>query len=79
MLFSPIEGTHVRVEEVLRFEADANEPFRESDIKEILNYRRAIIHVAKGSEERPFFLSMLKELQSIGRWRRMPEGLNIIL
>ena len=57
-----------RFEEVLRFEADPTEPIepsRESDIKEILNYRKAIVHAVKKIRERPFCLNLLRELHAI--------------
>jgi Fic family protein len=68
VLSSRIEGTQASMEEVLRFEADPNEPIeptRESDIKEILNYRMAIGHAKKRIKERPFCLNLLKELHAI--------------
>lgn len=68
VLSSRIEGTQASVEEVLRFEADPTEPIepsRESDIKEILNYRKAIAHAVKKIKERPFCLNLLKELHAI--------------
>jgi Fic family protein len=68
VLSSRIEGTQASMEEVLRFEADPHEPIeptRESDIKEILNYRVAIGHAKKKMKERPFCLNLLKELHAI--------------
>lgn len=68
VLSSRIEGTQASMEEVLRFEADPNEPIeptRESDIKEILNYRLAMVHAKKMMKERPFCINLLKELHTI--------------
>lgn len=67
VLSSKIEGTQATLGEVLRFEA-GDEPLEERkkfDIQEVLNYRRALRIAEKSIDERPFSLSLLRELHAV--------------
>lgn len=67
VLSSKIEGTQATLGEVFRFEA-GDEPIEENkrvDIQEILNYRTALRVAEKYIGERPFGLSLLRELHAI--------------
>lgn len=67
VLSSRIEGTQASMEEVLEYEADPIEQIESSkysDIKEIINYRKAISLAVQDLKERPFCLNMLKNLHS---------------
>lgn len=67
VLSSRIEGTQATFGEVLKFEA-GEEPEQESrklDIKEIINYRRALRHTETELRTRPFNLNLLRKLHAI--------------
>lgn len=67
VLSSRIEGTQATLGEVLKFEA-GEEPEQESrrlDIKEIINYRRALRRAEMELRTRPFNLNLLLELHAI--------------
>ena len=66
ILSSRIEGTVVSMTEVL--EHEAGEPFSEEkrgDIKEIVNYRRALLTAEEALRERPVTLSLIRELHAM--------------
>ncbi len=67
VLSSKIEGTQATLGEVLKFEA-GEEPEQESrrlDIREIMNYRKALHNAEEELKTRPFNLNLLLELHSI--------------
>lgn len=62
VLSSRIEGTQTSLEEVLEYEAgELAEPSREQDIREVLNYRRAMRNATEYLKKRPFCLDLLKK------------------
>jgi Fic family protein len=62
VLSSKIEGTQTSLEEVLEYEAgEIAEPSREEDIREVLNYRRAMRNATEYLKKRPFCLDLLKK------------------
>jgi len=66
VLSSKIEGTQATLEEVLKFEADPNrETEHYQDIREIINYRKAMAFAVAELEERPMSLNLLKRMHSI--------------
>jgi Fic family protein len=70
VLSSKIEGTQATFSEVYRLEAEEkyykDVPNKEADIKEIINYRKAITDSIDMLKNRPFIhLNMLKELHKI--------------
>jgi Fic family protein len=66
VLSSKIEGTITTLEEVLEFEVDPDIPTRkEVDIKEVLNYRRALFMAKDELKERPCCLNLIKDVQYI--------------
>ena len=64
VLSSRIEGTVVTLQEVLRFEAEPTQPTpREHDIREVLNYRRALAYAFKELlADKPVGLNFVKRL-----------------
>ena len=63
VLSSKIEGTHTSLEEVLEFEAGQEaEPHRKEDIREVLNYRRAMREAVDYMKQRPVCLDLLKKV-----------------
>jgi Fic family protein len=67
VLSSKIEGTQATFIEVLKFEA-GDKPRSESvgeDIREILNYRRALWQAESALKKRPFNLNLLRQLHEI--------------
>ncbi len=68
VLSSRIEGTQSSLEEVLEYEADPKEkvePEKYADIREIVNYRRAMGMAVEKLEKRPLCLNILKELHAV--------------
>jgi Fic family protein len=69
VLSSRIEGTQASLEDVLQEEAGItpkNIPDSlKSDIKEVLNYKKALIYGTEEIERRPLSLSLIKELHKI--------------
>jgi Fic family protein len=66
VLSSKIEGTQATVEEVLGYEAgQEQDEEKQRDIKEILNYRKALMLAKETVVERPIRLSMIRDLHRI--------------
>lgn len=67
VLSSRIEGTQATLGDVLKAEAgeQPDEPARQLDIVEILNYNRALDHAERELRSRPFSLNLLREMHSI--------------
>ena len=67
VLSSRIEGTVVTLQEVLQFEAEpTRQTSREYDIREVLNYRRALVYAfAELRQDRPVGLNFVKRLHWI--------------
>lgn len=66
VLSSRIEGTQATLGDVLKFEAgdEPKEKRQEEDIREIINYRRALAQAQKQLASRPFNLNLLKQLHA---------------
>jgi Fic family protein len=64
VISSRIEGTQATLVDVLKFEAgqEPNEPRRQEDIHEIINYRRALLQAEHELKRKPFNLNLLKDL-----------------
>jgi Fic family protein len=63
VLSSKIEGTQASLEEVLEYEADEEAtPERQQDIREVLNYRRAMGQAVGYLKRRPVCLDLLKKI-----------------
>lgn len=67
VLSSKIEGTQADFEDVLLFEAgeEPEEPARKEDVREILNYRKALNLSVSLMKERPFCLATLLKLHEV--------------
>jgi len=67
VLSSKIEGTQADFEDVLKFEAGESpaEPSRREDIREIINYRRALRLSENLLKNRPFCLNTLLKLHEV--------------
>lgn len=66
VLSSRIEGTQATLEEVLEFEASPERVAEKGeDIREIINYRRAVNKAIKSLEKRPLSLNLIKEIHSV--------------
>ncbi len=66
ILSSRIEGTIASLTEVLQYdESQKAEGHRENDLKEIVNYRSALIHAKQSIEQREISVSLIKELHAI--------------
>lgn len=66
VLSSRIEGTQATVEEVLEHEAGQEyDPNKEADIREVQNYRQALVLAAEQVRERPITLSLITSLHQI--------------
>lgn len=66
VLSSKIEGTQATLVEVLEHEAGNKfEDHKSSDIKEIINYRHALLIAEQSVCERPLSMSLMKELHAI--------------
>lgn len=65
---SKIEGTQATLQEVLEYEAaikSTEDNSKERDIREIINYRRAIRHAVKLLEKRPIGANFIKQLHAV--------------
>ena len=63
VLSSKIEGTQTSLEEVLEYDAAQEAaPERQDDLREVLNYRRAMGEAVKYLERRPVCLDLLKKI-----------------
>ncbi|MFN3961833.1 MAG: Fic family protein, partial [Fimbriimonadaceae bacterium] len=61
VLSSRIEGTQATLQEVLRFEADEDAPpEKRNDIREVLNYRRALRLAENEVRDRPISLNLIR-------------------
>lgn len=66
VLSSRIEGTQATVEEVLEHEAgETYDSEKQADIKEILNYRRALVLASESLADRPIRLSLVLQIHSL--------------
>ncbi len=65
VLSSKIEGTQATMQEVLEYEADPQETKRTQDIKEVLNYRKAMGKATQGLESIGFTLRLMKDMHEI--------------
>jgi Fic family protein len=66
VLSSRIEGTQATLGDVLKFEAGEEPPEiqRQEDIREIMNYRRALRQAEQALKQKPFNLNLLKDLHA---------------
>ena len=65
VLSSKIEGTQTSLEEVLEYDAvQKAAPDRQDDLREVLNYRRAMNEAVKYMEHRPVCLDLLKHIHN---------------
>ena len=65
VLSSRIEGTQASMAEVMEYEANPKEPiepFKQADIHEILNYRKAMGQAVQSLKKRPFCINLVKDL-----------------
>lgn len=62
VLSSKIEGTQATMQEVLEYEADPQETKRTEDIKEVLNYRRAMNQATSGLKSIGFTLRLMRDM-----------------
>jgi Fic family protein len=69
VLSSKIEGTVTTITEVLKFEAEGpateKSPEKEADIKEVLNYRKAMRHAVDALKELPLCKRIIKDAHRI--------------
>ena len=66
VLSSRIEGTQASLVEVLQHEAgEVYGDEKQWDIKEVINYRRALLMAEKALEERPISLQLIRELHAM--------------
>ncbi len=65
VLSSKIEGTQATMQEVLEYEADPQETKRTQDIKEVLNYRKAMTKATQGLEEIGFTLRLMRDMHKV--------------
>ncbi len=65
VLSSKIEGTQATMQEVLEYEADPQNSNRTQDIKEVLNYRRAMNKATRGLDEIGFTLRLMRDMHKI--------------
>ena len=65
VLSSRIEGTQATMQEVLEYEADPKDSERVQDIKEVLNYRRAMMSATGEMGRIGFTLRLLKNMHSV--------------
>jgi Fic family protein len=66
VLSSKIEGTQATLEEVLRFQANPQKEVKHyNDIREIINYRKAMGHAIHELDKRPLNLNLIKAMHSI--------------
>jgi Fic family protein len=66
VLSSRIEGTQATLGDVLKFEAGEKPPEiqRQEDIREIMNYRKALRQAETALKQKPFNLNLLKDLHA---------------
>jgi len=66
VLSSKIEGTHATLEEVLKFQANPQKEVKHyNDIREIINYRKAMAHAVEELDKKPLNLNLIKSMHSI--------------
>lgn len=66
VLSSKIEGTQATVDEVLEFEAGIDFGGEKAkDIQEILNYRKVLVLAAEALVDRPFTLSLVRQMHAV--------------
>jgi len=66
VLSSRIEGTQATLEDVLKYEADQlQKTSRKEDIKEVINYRKALHFAVAELNRRPLSLNLIKKTHSI--------------
>jgi Fic family protein len=66
VLSSRIEGTQATLEEVLEYEAAPKKnAYKEQDILEIINYRKALDHAVSYLKKKPISLNLIKEIHYI--------------
>lgn len=65
VLSSKIEGTQATMQEVLEYEADPQITQRTQDIKEVLNYRKAMNKATQGLESIGFTLRLMREMHEV--------------
>lgn len=66
VLSSKIEGTQATLEEVLKFQANPQKEVKHyNDIREIINYRKAMAHAVEELDKKPLNLNLIKTMHSI--------------
>ncbi len=66
VLSSRIEGTQASLTELLKHEAgEAYSEEKQGDIKEVMNYRRALLMAEQSLQERPVTLQLIRELHAL--------------
>jgi Fic family protein len=66
VISSKIEGTQATLEEVLEYEADPNQmEHKEDDIKEVLNYRKAMRYAVENIKSKSLSEKLIKEIHAI--------------
>ncbi len=66
VLSSKIEGTQATLEEVLKFQANPKKEVKHyNDIREIINYRKAMVHAVEEINKKPLNLNLIKSMHSI--------------
>jgi len=65
VLSSRIEGTQTTVEDVLRHEADIGSVIETADMREVLNYRDAVVFATDYLKKRPICLNLIREVHKI--------------
>lgn len=66
VLSSKIEGTQATLKEVLEYEADRNQTVeKQGDIKEIINYRKALFSAKSRLDSLPLSLRLIKETHAV--------------
>lgn len=65
VLSSQIEGTQSSLEDVLEFEAGVRRAAKPGDVREVINYIRAMHHGLDRLQEIPVSLGLLREIQAI--------------
>jgi Fic family protein len=66
VLSSKIEGTQATLKEVLEFEADKVPSFeKQGDIREIINYRKALFNAKARLDSLPLSLRMIREMHAV--------------
>ncbi len=65
VLSSQIEGTQASLDDVLRAEANLNDPNAPDDVQEVINYIRAMNYGLKRQAELPISLRLMREIHDI--------------